>query len=78
MEFATGQNNQITGRDPWEISFETLGYITELIMEKIDTFGNTFLGCVLAIIILHIFFSGEPDVTDAIREIMLKYSGLVQ
>ena len=44
-------------------------------MEKIS-FGNTFLGVVIGIVLWFIFFQGNPDVVDCIRAIFIRWAGI--
>lgn len=41
-----------------------------------DSFGNTFLGFVIAICLLTLLFGGEPDIADAVRKMILEKAGL--
>lgn len=41
-----------------------------------DSFGDTFLGFCIGLILLYIFFYGTPDVIDAIIKIILIYAKL--
>jgi hypothetical protein len=45
-------------------------------MNPPETFGNSFLGIVVAILLIVIMAHGEPDVIDAIRIIFLNWAGI--
>jgi hypothetical protein len=45
-------------------------------MEAPDSFGNSLLGIVIAVLLIWVFTMGEPDVLDAIRVIVLKLAGM--
>jgi hypothetical protein len=41
-----------------------------------DSFGDTILGIVVAVLLASVLTHGEPDVIDAIRKMILDYAGL--
>lgn len=45
-------------------------------MKNFEDFGNSFLGVVIGWVILALLFSGDPDIFDCVRAIMVKAAGL--
>jgi len=43
---------------------------------KFESFGDSFLDCMIGVCLAYLFFFGDPDVVDAIRQIVLKFAGM--
>ena len=43
---------------------------------SIESFGNSFLGIIIGLILARIAFLGEPDVVDALIAVILRWAGL--
>ena len=43
---------------------------------SVESFGNSFLGIVIGLILAHLAFLGEPDVIDALIAVILRWAGL--